>query len=209
MTLLYTFQFYSFSTPQHWSATDIAELQYSSLVEKVRIQKVEWREFYERWQQSSNPSPLIPSSTTSSSVSFNSFVWALECVNSRAFSGVYEGSEYAERKRILIFAAGLSVLLPTLQLSSWDQSTSTLVVVAASLFVRDFIFARLGQLKRYVLCPVVDMFNHRSTAKADVSYNYFTNQFEVRIDDGYQAGEQVFISYGKQSNDRLLQFYGT
>ena len=74
--------------------------------------------------------------------------------------------------------------------------------------MRDFIFARLGQLKRYVLCPVVDMFNHRSTAKADVSYNYFTNQFEVRIDSGYQAGEQVFISYGKQSNDRLLQYYG-
>ena len=41
-----------------------------------------------------------------------------------------------------------------------------------------------------------------------MSYNYFSDVFEVRVDQSYGEGEQVFISYGKQSNDRLLQFYG-
>ena len=62
-----------------------------------------------------------------------------------------------------------------------------------------------SNLKRYVICPYVDMFNHKSSCESDVSYNYFSNRFELRT-QGYEAGEQVFISYGRQSNDRLLQY---
>ena len=196
----------TFSTPLHWPMKDREALQYGSLESKIRLQAEEWQTFYERWQDSTRSAERVD--ITPSKISFDKFIWALECVNSRAFSGVYEGSEFAERQRLLIFAAGLGILWPTLQLSSWDQSISAFIVVAASIFVRDIIFAKIGQLKRYVLCPVVDMFNHKSTAKADVSYNYFSDKFEVRIDSSYQPGEQVFISYGKQSNDRLLQFYG-
>ena len=40
-----------------------------------------------------------------------------------------------------------------------------------------------------------------------MSYGYFSDRFELKT-EGYAAGQQVFISYGKQSNDRLLQYYG-
>ena len=52
------------------------------------------------------------------------------------------------------------------------------------------------------------MFNHRSDAQSDVSFNYFKNQFELVINKQYNINEQIYISYGKPSNDRLLQYYG-
>jgi len=57
------------------------------------------------------------------------------------------------------------------------------------------------------MSPVIDMFNHRSDAFSEASFNYFSGQFELRT-GAYQSDEQIFISYGKQSNDRLLQYYG-
>mmetsp|Transcript_32380 Transcript_32380/g.44363 ORF Transcript_32380/g.44363 Transcript_32380/m.44363 type:complete len:509 (+) Transcript_32380:174-1700(+) len=197
----------SFSTPLHWNDEDLEQLQYPSLVQKVQQQKKDWKAFYDKWQScifsSSDINQLSPKA-----VSYNRFVWALECVNSRAFSGVYEGSEASDRKKLLLFATSLGILWPALHLGTFDQSFSALIVVAVSIIARDVIFSKVAQLKRYVLCPSVDMFNHKSTAQSDVSYNYFSDTFEVRIDNSYQPGEQVFISYGKQSNDRLLQFYG-
>jgi len=51
------------------------------------------------------------------------------------------------------------------------------------------------------------MFNHKSDCYSDVSYNYFSGLLELRT-GAYKKGDQVYISYGKQSNDRLLQYYG-
>lgn len=50
-------------------------------------------------------------------------------------------------------------------------------------------------------------FIDKSSCSSDVSYGYFSDSFELKT-EGYKKGEQVFISYGKQSNDRLLQYYG-
>jgi hypothetical protein len=52
------------------------------------------------------------------------------------------------------------------------------------------------------------MLNHNSSSQSEVSYNYFQDRYEVSTKVGYDAGAQVFISYGRQSNDRLLQYYG-
>lgn len=52
------------------------------------------------------------------------------------------------------------------------------------------------------------MFNHQSNNLADVSYNYFGDNFDLVANTDYSEGEQIYISYGKQSNDRLLQYYG-
>jgi len=68
-------------------------------------------------------------------------------------------------------------------------------------------FHRNSSLKRYVVCPIVDMFNHKSGQPSEASYNYFTGHFELRV-SSCSRGEQIFINYGKQGNDRLLQYYG-
>ena len=41
-----------------------------------------------------------------------------------------------------------------------------------------------------------------------ISYAYFQSAIVATAGKSFQEGEQVFISYGNQSNDRLLQFYG-
>lgn len=66
------------------------------------------------------------------------------------------------------------------------------------------------ELKRYAMTPGIDLINHSSlvTGKADVSYEYFTDRFVVKAGEDYHEGDQVFVSYGAQSNDSLLQFYG-
>ena len=51
------------------------------------------------------------------------------------------------------------------------------------------------------------MFNHNSNSNAEASFNYFSGSFELRT-DSYGKGDQVYINYGKQSNDRLFQYYG-
>lgn len=191
----------SFSTPFHWSDEEIDDLQYRSLKDKIAVQRKEWRELYQRWM-SDDEGGQGPKD-----ISLSEFIWALECVNSRAFSGVYEGSSAKQRGLLLMFTGALSLAWPLLHLGTFEQSLSAALVVGLSIVARDVIFSRSGSLKRYVLCPVVDFFNHRSDCGSDVSYNYFADQFEVRA-GRYAEGEQVFISYGRQSNDRLLQYYG-
>ena len=41
-----------------------------------------------------------------------------------------------------------------------------------------------------------------------ISYAYFRSAIVATAGKSFQEGEQVFISYGNQTNDRLLQFYG-
>lgn len=194
----------AFSTPFHWSDEEIDDLQYPSLKDKIAVQRKEWRELYQRWMSDNSEGGQSPKDD----VSLSEFIWALECINSRAFSGVYEGSSAKQRGLLLMFTGALSLAWPLLHLGTFEQSLSAAVVVGLSIVARDVIFSRSGSLKRYVLCPVVDFFNHRSDCGSDVSYNYFADQFEVRAGRSTAKGEQVFISYGRQSNDRLLQYYG-
>lgn len=41
-----------------------------------------------------------------------------------------------------------------------------------------------------------------------MSYEYFRDAFAVAAEASVGQGEQVFITYGAQSNDSLLQYYG-
>ena len=190
----------SFSTPLHWSSSALLLTQYPTLESKVKGQKEEWLTFYNKWKQSIE-------STKFNSINYDDFEYALEVINSRAFSGPYEGSDAGQRQGLFLFTGMLTLLWPILGLGTTEQAISAAIAVGISILIRDVFFSRVSGLKRYVVCPYVDFFNHKSSAKSDVSYNYFSNQFELRT-QATNVGEQVFISYGKQSNDRLLQYYG-
>lgn len=66
------------------------------------------------------------------------------------------------------------------------------------------------ELKRYAMTPGIDMINHDSsvTGKAEVSYEYFSEKFVIEAGENYNIGDHVSISYGAQSNDAFLQYYG-
>ena len=192
-----------FTTTFRWSDDILKELQYDSVVSKVYIQRKEWKDNFNKWKLA------VADNVALKNFTFDDYVYALECVNSRAFSGIYEGSNASQRQQLLLFTAGLTIVWPLLGFGTVEQSLSAAFAVALSLIVRDVFFSKVSGLKRYVMCPYIDMFNHKSTVASDVSYNYFSNQFEVIVsDEAYNKDQEVFISYGKQSNDRLLQYYG-
>ena len=61
---------------------------------------------------------------------------------------------------------------------------------------------------RYVLCPFLDMFNHRPGVESDPSYEYFRNTFSLSLSVGVEANQEVCINYGNRGNDELMQYYG-
>lgn len=84
-----------------------------------------------------------------------------------------------------------------------------------------------SKVKWHALCPLVDMANHSSRAASEMTYSYFGDALELSVvgltttegtDGGsgsgsgstvaFEQGQQVFISYGPQTNDSLLQYYG-
>jgi hypothetical protein len=125
----------SFSTPIHWNEKELLALQYNELILKIDGQKLLWKNLYQRWKSSMN-SDLI------NKISYEDFEWALECVNSRAFSGVYEGSTFKERKSLLVFTLFLATLWPISGIGSIDQSVVATMVVIFSIFIRDFFSTR-------------------------------------------------------------------
>ncbi|KAL8784558.1 MAG: hypothetical protein Q9213_003906 [Squamulea squamosa] len=54
---------------------------------------------------------------------------------------------------------------------------------------------------RIVMCPFVDLFNHNDTGYGPTGYI-------VVSDKAYDAGDEVYVSYGKHTNDFLLVEYG-
>lgn len=199
----------AYSTPYTWNDKLLDdELQYASLAQRVRRQRKDWNDFYMNWQSAAKDSG--GGQLLQNNIQFDDVVWALQTVNSRAFSGAYEGSSADQRQQLLLFTGALTLIWPLAGLGTWEQSLSAAVAVALSIFLRDLLTSSSlsnSKLKRYVICPFIDMFNHRSGCVSDVSYNYFANQFELRTEQ-YQEGQQVYLSYGRQSNDRLLQYYG-
>jgi hypothetical protein len=178
----------SFSTPLHWSQDELSKAQYSALEVKVIRQLSDWQNFYSKW------AAHIEKSSQISQVSLEEFIWAMECVNSRAFSGIYEGSTAAERRGLYLFTGALTLIWPLAGLGTAEQSLGAAVLVAISIISKDFFFSRAAGLKRYVICPYIDMFNHKSTCTSDVSYGYFTDTFELKT-QGYKDGEQVALMH--------------
>lgn len=125
----------SFSTPLHWQDSDLAQLQYPELSSKVAKQREEWLRFYNKWQTN------VPTKQVKS-IKYDDFVWAMECINSRAFSGVYEGSSFAERRALILFTVFLAAVWPVAGFGSLEQSSSVAVAVAFSILARDFISSK-------------------------------------------------------------------
>ena len=125
----------SFTTPVHWSDDMQNELQYQSLVDAISEQSNEWQRIYELWQNSLS-SKLVKS------VSYEEFVWAHECIKSRAFSGSFEGSTFAQRKALMLFTFAMAFVSTLVGVVSFEQSLSATALVAVSIFLRDFFSSR-------------------------------------------------------------------
>lgn len=185
-------------TPLHWAEADVAELQASYIVAGIAEQRREWTRIHRE---------LVPA-CSGLDVPWEDFVWAAETVRSRSFSGPYEGSDYEERLQQLVF---LAALVGVYLLSGAGPASNALngtASVLCFLVLKDLYTQKNPNSLRYAMCPVIDLCNHTSRAESDVSYEYFLNSFSLTTNNLFEPGDQVYISYGKRSNDELLQYYG-
>jgi hypothetical protein len=96
-----------------------------------------------------------------------------------------------------------------LNLGTLEQAANGAALVFCASVLRDFVVPKFFKAKKYVICPVIDMSNHKSLGTtANVAYEFFSNAYSLATNAQVQNGEQVYISYGSRSNDQLLQFYG-
>ena len=212
------------TTPLHWDADERAALQYAFLEQAVAEQQKQWDALYRRYLVSTFGSSSSDHGRWSGGADWRAFTdritreefyWALECARSRAFSGPCESTPFRDRVRLAAFSAALA-------LSSWsfgwlqsDVALQAFLVLILAQSAYDFLYPRILkhtqgiELRKYVIAPVIDMFNHTSTVQSDVRYEFFYDAFVLAVTNrGFAPGEQVFISYGPRSNDELLLTYG-
>lgn len=105
----------SFDTPFHWSDKELAELQSSSLVKAIKDQRKLYRKYFDEINSSAE-------NKLARKMSYAQFVWAVECVRSRAFSGPLEVASFNERLRLFLFVAANTCVWPTLHVIPWNSA---------------------------------------------------------------------------------------
>jgi hypothetical protein len=189
----------SFDTPIHWTRASFDQLQYPHLPDAVARQKVEWKRLYDNLLAAGTPSLK--------KMTFDDFIWGCECARSRAFSGGYTGSAFNPLTyafTLLLVSAYVGLNLGTL-----EQAANGAGLVVCASILKDFVLPKLFKKRKYVICPILDMCNHKSLSPSgDVSFEFFGDAYSITVSGQVSQGEEVYISYGTRSNDQLLQFYG-
>lgn len=187
-------------TPLHFSQEQLDFLQYEPLVQDVNLQRRSWYKLYDEYCEACEDSSLVASR--------DEFIHSMECVRSRTFSGPYEGSNWETRVKQYGLVLALAVVYVVGGFGEAYQAFNGCLGVFLFILFRDLQVQRNPRSIRYVLCPVLDMFNHSSEIESDASYEYFRNTFTLTLNRKVEADKEVCISYGKRGNDELMQYYG-
>lgn len=187
----------SFDTPIHWSKSSMDALQYKHMTASVDRQEVAWKGLFDKTKACTN----VPS------LNWADFLWGCECSRSRAFSGAYTGTAF--NPAVYIFTLVLVTAYVALNLGTLEQAANGAGLVFCASILRDFVLPKLFKSKKYVICPVIDMCNHRSMGtSAQVAFEFFADAYSLAADVEVQQGGEMYISYGTRSNDQLLQYFG-
>jgi len=191
----------AFDTPIHWSEDALGELQYTYLSSSIASQKRQWYAQYQKIMRG------LGSSSPLQTMTFADFVWGAENARSRAFSGSYGGSAFNP------LPYGLTVVLVaayvTLGIGSLEQAANGAALVICGSILKDFVFPKLSKVQKYIICPYIDMSNHKGIGeRGDVAFEYFGDAYSLSIKGPVGKGEELMISYGARSNDQLLKYYG-
>lgn len=175
-------------------------LGFTSLCRDVRKQRAEWDDAFKK----------APNNPTA-----EEFDWAMATVRSRAFTGPYTGSTLRDSigAYFLICTAALAWAVFAGGAGAMEFSYNLILTTGIALLANDFIIGpRFSKMKRHVVCPWIDFLNHNGACEgSEFTYEYFQDAFAAIVDPKgkpIQKGDQVYISYGPRSNDKLLQYYG-
>ncbi|CAL5224402.1 g7084 [Coccomyxa viridis] len=186
----------NFSSPLTWTNVELAALQYPFLQQEVTKMKAGLKQVHADLAASTPGTPVTEADLT----------WAIQAVRSRAFSGPYAGPPLKSRVKIAGALALLAGVFVTAAHVPLEQVLNGAIAAALFNLLYDLVLSQ--KVKWYAMCPVVDFMNHNSSIQSSVEYEYFKDCFTISCAASFKKGEQVFISYGPQSNDSLLQYYG-
>jgi len=102
---------------------------------------------------------------------------------------------------------GLSVLSYFLGVTTINQIADASGLILCYIIFQDFILPKFGDKKVHKILPGIDYINHSNEPNSEVKLNYFTGNHEVVTTKEIGKGEEITISYGKKSNDQLLEYY--
>ncbi|BDA48434.1 probable actin-histidine N-methyltransferase [Coccomyxa sp. Obi] len=185
-----------FSTPLSWTEAQLQALRYPHLLQEVAAQREGLKKLHAELAESTPGTPI----------SEQDLIWALQAVRSRAFSGPYAGPTWQSRLKTFGALGALAAASITVAHVPLEQVLNGAIAAALFNLLYDVVLSQ--KVKWYAMCPIVDFLNHKSSVQSEVEYEYFADRFSVRCQSSFSKGEQVFISYGRQSNDSLLQYYG-
>jgi len=183
------------NAPLSWSDATLASAQYPPLERATAAQREEWNALR---------TALSPSAAISSA----DFELGMQLARSRAFSSP---DVRALDVRPYALTALLVVAYVGLHLGPVENAANGAAVVVCANFLKDVVLPKVGNdVKRHIICPIVDMANHadKPNNKGNVELEYFTDAYVLALTQDVRSGEQVTISYGERSNDQLLQYYG-
>jgi len=185
-----------FDSPAGWAPDELGQLQYPHLEAQARAMGAAWGETHAELARTS----------PGAGVSRADLDWAIQCVQSRLFSGPYTGRSLRSRATLAGFVAVLAA--GSVATGALEVSQGVNGFVSALLFnlIYDVLVSK--QLKWYALLPLVDLANHRTGSPSEVSYQYFTDEFTLEVGSKCAPGEQLWIQYGEKTNDQLMLYYG-
>lgn len=186
----------SIDTPVRWSEQELDELQNPSFKDSVMQQKIEWKRLFTEFQRNSR----------GASENYDDFLWALENVRSRSFSGPYAGSPIKDRVTMAALLAAAGAGYAALSHIPLESVLNAGISVACFNLIYDLVLS--SRLKWYAMCPIIDSLNHSDSVNSSIEFEYFRDTFVVSTDMNYGKGSQIFISYGEKTNEQLLQYYG-
>jgi Rubisco LSMT substrate-binding. len=193
----------SFDTPIRWTKEQREALQYPPILSMIAAQEKKTRDTFNSLKGAIDPSSSLMN------LSYEDFLWGCDCARSRAFSGAYGGTAFDPKPyalTLLLVAVYLGLGLGTV-----EQASNGAALVFCGTILKDFVLPKLFKSKKYVICPLIDMANHKGMKEdANVAFEYFADSYSLstKSDVTMDKNCEIFISYGPRSNDALLQQYG-
>lgn len=189
---------------RHWTDEEKAWLAIKpagkALIELQKKQEAAWRIKYQQY---------------SNFLSWEAFEWCMEVVHSRAFRGIGSSVSLvpASTAPLIAAAAGwyyVTAINPLATTSKGDDTTLALLAIVGILFASFPTILQLLQKPIVALLPLIDSANHLETADSKIEFDPSKKSFDLII--GPQCvdkdSSQLYISYGKQSDNALLLNHG-
>jgi hypothetical protein len=93
------------------------------------------------------------------------------------------------RRNLFLLVSGATALALSFGWAPENQVLNAAFAAITFNILYDFVMAQ-GH-RQYVMCPLLDLANHKPSSNTEVQYNYFDDGFVALMEEDVRANEQV------------------